>query len=173
MTAGSSSIAPPRDSAKLPQGMKPLRDWMHARNLTLGLYTSDAERSCKKTAGSLFHESIDATTLAVEWGIKVDDCGEVNLNSFAKFSALRDASTGQACRWRSAASHASPPQSVGCLTSVINDARPATTANWRQATTLGGLPRSGSPASWRSPTPTTSDEISSKVRLGPQQCYVV
>ena len=63
------------DPAKFPQGMRPLRDWLHARNLTLGLYTSDAERSCKKTAGSLYHESADAATLALEFGIdfiKVD-----------------------------------------------------------------------------------------------------
>ena len=51
------------DPAKFPQGIKPLRDWLHARNLSLGLYTSDAERSCKVTAGSLFHESQDAASL--------------------------------------------------------------------------------------------------------------
>ena len=79
---------------KFPNGIQPLRDWLHARNLTLGLYTSDAERSCKVTAGSLYHESQDAATLALGMGIdfiKVDNCGEVNLNSFAKYSALRDA----------------------------------------------------------------------------------
>ena len=85
---------PASSSSRSNQGVRPLRDWLHARHLTLGLYTSDAERSCKPTAGSLYHESQDAATLAVEYGvdfIKVDDCGEVNLNSFAKYSALRDA----------------------------------------------------------------------------------
>jgi alpha-galactosidase len=63
--------------AKFPGGVRALRDWLHDRNLTLGLYTSDAERSCKPTAGSLYHESQDAKTLALEFGadfIKVDKC---------------------------------------------------------------------------------------------------
>jgi|EP01046_Picozoa_sp_COSAG06_P007156 alpha-galactosidase len=63
------------DPAKFPAGIKPLRDWLHARNLSLGLYTSDAERSCKPTAGSLYHESLDAKTLALDFQvdfIKVD-----------------------------------------------------------------------------------------------------
>ena len=55
------------DPAKFPGGIRALRDWMHDRNLTLGLYTSDAERSCKPTAGSLYHETQDAATLALDF----------------------------------------------------------------------------------------------------------
>lgn len=55
MTISLQALLP--DPTKFPEGIKPLRDWLHERNLTLGLYTSDAERSCKKTTGSLYHES--------------------------------------------------------------------------------------------------------------------
>jgi hypothetical protein len=72
--SASGSLQP--DPRKFPAGVRPLRDWLHARNMTLGLYTSDAERSCKPTAGSLYHETADAATLALDFGIdfiKVDN----------------------------------------------------------------------------------------------------
>jgi hypothetical protein len=81
------------DPEKFPNGMVPVAEKLHLQNLKLGLYTSDAERSCKRTAGSLYHEVQDAHTLSemkIDF-IKVDNCGEVNLNSYAKYSALRDA----------------------------------------------------------------------------------
>lgn len=81
------------DPAKFPHGIKPVADKLHSEQMKLGLYTSDAERSCKKTAGTLYHEALDATTLSnmgIDF-IKVDNCGEVNLNSYAKYSAMRDA----------------------------------------------------------------------------------
>jgi hypothetical protein len=81
------------DPTKFPEGMGPVADRLHSQKMKLGLYTSDAQRSCKKTAGSLYHEVQDARTLAqmkIDF-IKVDNCGEVNLNSYAKYSAMRDA----------------------------------------------------------------------------------
>tara|TARA_B110000208_G_scaffold4136_1_gene5458 strand:- start:181 stop:2292 length:2112 start_codon:yes stop_codon:yes gene_type:complete len=129
------------DPAKFPNGMKPLRDWLHDRNLTLGLYTSDAERSCKFTAGSLYHESIDAATLALDYGvdfIKVDDCGEVNLNSFAKFSALRDAfnRTGIAVAF-SCEPHVT--SAIGWLPHVCNQWR-TTSDNCKLAVSFASIP---------------------------------
>ena len=122
--------------------MRPLRDWLHARNLSLGLYTSDAERSCKATAGSLYHEAQDAATLALDYGIdfiKVDNCGEVNLNSFAKYSALRDAfnRTGAAVAF-SCEPHVT--SAIGWLPEVCNQWR-TTSDNCGLAVDYTGLPR--------------------------------
>ena len=81
------------DPNKFPRGISPVAAELHRMGMSLGVYTSDAERSCKYTAGSLYHEQQDTATLA-GWDIdflKVDNCGEVNLNSFAKYTVLRDA----------------------------------------------------------------------------------
>lgn len=58
-----------------------------------GLYACASEYTCGSRAGSLYHERRDAATLA-SWGVdylKFDDCGEMNLASFAKFGIMRDA----------------------------------------------------------------------------------
>lgn len=56
--------------------MKALADYVHAKGLKLGIYTSPGPRSCAQYEGSLGHEEQDARTFAA-WGIdylKYDWC---------------------------------------------------------------------------------------------------
>jgi alpha-galactosidase len=62
-------------NAKFPN-MKALADYVHAKGLKLGLYSSPGPRSCANFEGSYGHEAIDARTWAA-WGIdylKYDWC---------------------------------------------------------------------------------------------------
>ncbi len=56
--------------------MKSLADYVHARGLKLGLYSSPGPLSCAGNEGSMGHEDIDARTFA-QWGVdylKYDIC---------------------------------------------------------------------------------------------------
>jgi alpha-galactosidase len=56
--------------------MKALADYVHARGLKLGIYSSPGPLTCAGKAGSMSHEEIDARTFA-KWGIdylKYDIC---------------------------------------------------------------------------------------------------
>lgn len=69
------------------QGMRDLIEFIDSKGLQFGIYGAAGETTCASRAGSLYHEDIDARTYA-SWGVKYlkyDDCGEVNLNSYAKF----------------------------------------------------------------------------------------
>lgn len=64
------------NQTKFPGGIKPLADWLHARGLKIGIYTSASPRACGGNWGSLGHEKTDAEAFA-EWGVdwvKVDNC---------------------------------------------------------------------------------------------------
>lgn len=61
--------------------MKALADYVHARGLKLGIYTSPGPRSCAGFEGSYGHEAIDARTWA-EWGVdylKYDWCSALHV----------------------------------------------------------------------------------------------
>ena len=81
-------------------GMRNLSRYIHGKNLLFGLYGAASEVTCAKREGNLYHEMIDAQTLA-DWGVdyfKYDACGEDNLQAYAKFQVMRDAlnATGRA-----------------------------------------------------------------------------
>jgi alpha-galactosidase len=66
------------DTARFPHGMKFLADYLHARGLKIGIYSSNGSQTCAGYPGSYNHEQIDANTYA-SWGIdylKYDACGE-------------------------------------------------------------------------------------------------
>ena len=80
-------MPPPGDKARDAQGrplsndkfpdMKGLADYIHAKGLKAGLYTSPGPTTCQKLEGAWQHEAIDAKTFA-EWGydlLKYDWCG--------------------------------------------------------------------------------------------------
>ena len=49
--------------------------------------------TCGRRAGSLYHERQDAKTYK-SWGVsylKYDDCGEANIQSYAKYMVMKDA----------------------------------------------------------------------------------
>ncbi len=69
----------PPDPLRFPFGLKPLVDYVHARGLRFGLYSSPFNQTCGQGVGtaSLGHEAQDAATFAA-WGVdflKYDWCG--------------------------------------------------------------------------------------------------
>jgi alpha-galactosidase len=66
------------DKRRFPHGMKFLADYLHARGLKLGIYSSAGATTCAGYPGSYGHEELDAKTYA-SWGIdylKYDACGK-------------------------------------------------------------------------------------------------
>jgi len=64
------------DSTRFPSGIKSLADYVHAKGLKLGIYSSAGFRTCQAFPASLGLESTDAQTY-VEWGVdylKYDNC---------------------------------------------------------------------------------------------------
>jgi len=80
------------DTSRFPHGLKYLADYLHARGLFLGIYSSAGATTCAGYPGSYGHEEQDARNYAA-WGIdylKYDACGEKEKHSdkelFAKMS---------------------------------------------------------------------------------------
>ena len=74
-------------------GMLNLSNHLHSMGLKFGLYGAAGETTCASRAGGLYHEAADARQLA-GWNVdylKYDECGEVNIQSYAKFMAMRGA----------------------------------------------------------------------------------
>ena len=74
-------------------GMRKLSGYLHARNISLGIYNSNSLTTCMRRAGGLYNERLDAATYA-EWGVdylKYDQCGQQNLQPFVTFQVMRDA----------------------------------------------------------------------------------
>ena len=69
------------ESSKFPSGMASLADYVHARGLKFGLYTSLGDQTCKGSRpGSFQHYEQDAKTVT-SWGVdfvKMDHCGGRN-----------------------------------------------------------------------------------------------
>jgi alpha-galactosidase len=95
--------APERDPAtgrllphpeRFPGGIKALADYVHARGLKLGIYTSAGTQTCARTMpGALDHEEIDAQTFA-DWGVdylKYDNCNNAGRPALERYTKMRDA----------------------------------------------------------------------------------
>lgn len=86
-------MSPPRDAqgrlapdpSRFPSGFKALADYMHAKNVSFGIYSDMGTKTCGGRPGSENHEQIDATTFA-EWGVdylKLDGCNNHAPDDFA------------------------------------------------------------------------------------------
>jgi alpha-galactosidase len=79
---------------KFPSGMAAFGQFIHALNMSFGLYTSRNKRTCSgKMPGSLGNEEIDARTFA-EYGadfIKNDDCGVIYAHAIKDYGAMQQA----------------------------------------------------------------------------------
>ncbi len=78
------------DSAKFPD-MKALADYVHAKGLQLGIYSSPGPRTCQGLPGSYQHEAADAKTWAA-WGVdylKYDHCSYDRVDPDRSPAALR------------------------------------------------------------------------------------
>jgi alpha-galactosidase len=98
------------DPARFPSGIKALADYVHARGLKFGIYTSAGTKTCNTAGfpGGLGHERQDATLFA-SWGVdylKYDNCNNQGVDAVARYTAMRDAlaATGRdivfsICEW--------------------------------------------------------------------------
>ena len=96
------------DPQRFPHGIKALADYVHAKGLKLGIYSSAGTHTCQKFPASLDHEEIDARTWA-EWGVdylKYDNCNNEGRPAVPRYDAMGRAlrATGRAivyslCEW--------------------------------------------------------------------------
>jgi alpha-galactosidase len=79
---------------RFPHGIKWLADYVHAKGLKLGIYTSAGTLTCARTMpGALGHEEIDAQTFA-DWGVdylKYDNCNNQGVPAIERYTKMRDA----------------------------------------------------------------------------------
>jgi alpha-galactosidase len=98
------------DPARFPDGIKAVADYVHARGLKFGLYTSAGTKTCDSHGfpGSLGHEQRDADLFA-SWGVdylKYDNCNNTGADAQTRYRAMGDAlrATGRPilysiCEW--------------------------------------------------------------------------
>ena len=81
------------DSTRFPHGIKALADYVHAKGLKLGIYSSAGTRTCEGLPASLDHEVADARKFA-EWGVdylKYDNCNDEKRPDIARYTAMNNA----------------------------------------------------------------------------------
>ena len=78
---------------RFPSGIRALADYVHARGLKLGIYSSAGTLTCQGLPASLDHETIDAQTFAA-WTIdylKYDNCNNQGRPAAQRYKAMGDA----------------------------------------------------------------------------------
>lgn len=98
------------DPARFPDGIKAVADYVHAKGLKLGVYTSAGTKTCDSAGfpGALGHEYSDARQFA-DWGVdylKYDNCNNQGVDAKQRYTTMRDAlrATGRPivysiCEW--------------------------------------------------------------------------
>ncbi|GHI09648.1 alpha-galactosidase [Streptomyces cellostaticus] len=98
------------DPARFPNGIKAVADYVHAKGLKLGIYTSAGTKTCNSAGfpGALGHEYSDARQFA-DWGVdylKYDNCNNLGVDAKQRYRTMRDAlrATGRSivysiCEW--------------------------------------------------------------------------
>ncbi|MFE2358458.1 NPCBM/NEW2 domain-containing protein [Streptomyces parvulus] len=98
------------DPERFPHGIKAVADYVHARGLKFGIYTSAGTKTCSDIGfpGALGHEYSDARQFA-DWGVdylKYDNCNNQGLDAKQRYLTMRDAlrATGRPilysiCEW--------------------------------------------------------------------------
>ncbi|MCP2164869.1 NPCBM/NEW2 domain-containing protein [Goodfellowiella coeruleoviolacea] len=79
---------------RFPSGIAALADYVHAKGLKLGIYTSAGTQTCARSMpGALDHEEIDAQSFA-DWGVdylKYDNCNNQGRPAVERYQAMSDA----------------------------------------------------------------------------------
>ncbi|KAI9034578.1 glycoside hydrolase superfamily [Hyaloraphidium curvatum] len=78
---------------RFPRGIAFIADYVHARGMKLGIYSSAGWGTCEKRPGSLDHEDIDARTFA-RWKVdllKYDNCNNDDRPPRPRFTAMANA----------------------------------------------------------------------------------
>ncbi|MBP2334038.1 alpha-galactosidase [Saccharothrix coeruleofusca] len=83
------------DPVRFPNGIKALADYVHAKGLKFGIYTSAGTMTCSTIGfpGSLGHEQQDADLFA-SWGVdylKYDNCNNQGVDARLRYTTMRDA----------------------------------------------------------------------------------
>ncbi|RKT52921.1 NPCBM/NEW2 domain-containing protein [Saccharothrix australiensis] len=83
------------DPARFPGGIKAVADYVHAKGLKFGIYTSAGTRTCSDSGfpGALGHEQQDADLFA-SWGVdylKYDNCHNQGVDARQRYRTMRDA----------------------------------------------------------------------------------
>ncbi|MFG2352530.1 NPCBM/NEW2 domain-containing protein [Streptomyces sp. NPDC048521] len=83
------------DPARFPNGIKAVADYVHAKGLKLGIYTSAGTKTCNSAGfpGALGHEESDAQQFA-DWGVdylKYDNCNNLGVDARTRYRTMRDA----------------------------------------------------------------------------------
>ncbi|WP_406165771.1 NPCBM/NEW2 domain-containing protein [Streptomyces sp. NBC_00996] len=98
------------DPVRFPGGIKAVADYVHAKGLKLGIYTSAGTKTCNSAGfpGALGHEYSDAQQFA-DWGVdyvKYDNCNNQGVDAKLRYTTMRDAlkATGRPivysiCEW--------------------------------------------------------------------------
>jgi alpha-galactosidase len=96
------------DPVRFPGGIRAVADYVHARGLKLGIYSSAGTKTCQGLPASLDHETTDAASFA-EWGVdllKYDNCNNQGRPAIERYTAMADAlaATGRPivfsiCEW--------------------------------------------------------------------------
>nr|BFF04167.1 hypothetical protein GCM10020241_58420 [Streptoalloteichus tenebrarius] len=96
------------DPDRFPSGIRALADYVHARGMRLGIYSSAGTRTCQGLPASLDHEEVDARTFA-EWQVdylKYDNCDNLGRPAFERYLRMGEAlrATGRPivysiCEW--------------------------------------------------------------------------
>ncbi|MGW6793470.1 NPCBM/NEW2 domain-containing protein [Streptomyces chartreusis] len=98
------------DPIRFPGGIKAVADYVHAKGLKLGIYTSAGTKTCNTAGfpGALGHEYSDAQQFA-DWGVdylKYDNCNNQGVDAKQRYTTMRDAlaATGRPivysiCEW--------------------------------------------------------------------------
>ncbi len=78
------------DPERFPHGIKALADYVHAKGLKLGIYSSAGTATCQDFPASLDHELTDARTWG-EWGVdylKYDNCNNQKRPELERYRAM-------------------------------------------------------------------------------------
>ncbi|MEU6606971.1 NPCBM/NEW2 domain-containing protein [Streptomyces shenzhenensis] len=98
------------DPVRFPGGIEAVADYVHAKGLKLGIYTSAGTKTCNSAGfpGALGHEYGDAQQFA-DWGVdylKYDNCNNQGVDARLRYTTMRDAlrATGRPivysiCEW--------------------------------------------------------------------------
>lgn len=83
------------DPKRFPHGIKAVADYVHAKGLKFGIYTSAGTKTCNVAGfpGALGHERSDARQFA-QWGVdylKYDNCNNQGVDAKKRYTAMRDA----------------------------------------------------------------------------------
>jgi alpha-galactosidase len=96
------------DPVRFAGGIKAIADYVHAKGLKLGIYSSAGTETCQGLPASLGHETEDAQSFA-EWGVdllKYDNCNNQGVPHLQRYTAMAEAlaATGRPivysiCEW--------------------------------------------------------------------------